>query len=87
MSIQPQSVLIAVDFSDCSVNALEYVIQHVRLTKEDSLILMAIVLQPDASMAPSVRHDFDQVDAETSALNELKVPARRRRLMLIEDGM
>ena len=45
------------------------------LSKEDTIVLVSVVNEVSA-MSPSVRHEFDQVDAERQQRSELQVRQR-----------
>jgi nucleotide-binding universal stress UspA family protein len=65
-----RNILAAIDFSECSDYALEWILRHLRLTADDTLTLVT-VNEPPAEMRRA-NDSFDQVELESAAHAQLE---------------
>ena len=69
----PRVFLFALDFSGCSLHALEHGIEQLRPQPEDVIHLVALVHPPPADLRHSLRVDFDAHEEEERHMAQLKV--------------
>jgi hypothetical protein len=69
----PRHLLFALDFSGCSLYALECGLRQLHPQHQDTITLLAIVSPPPADMRHSLRVEFDAQEEERRHLDQLQV--------------
>jgi hypothetical protein len=65
-----RNLLVAIDFSECSNYAINWILSHMRLTSKDRITLITIPETPKESTR--IHNSFDEVAVEQASFDQLQ---------------